>query len=49
LGDARCDIYAYCLENDFTNEKSFGLSVPIFRGETRLEKNIDCSANVFFI
>lgn len=49
LGDARCKINAYCLDNDLADEISLGFSIPILRREACLKDDINCSTNIHFI
>jgi hypothetical protein len=49
LGDARCKVNAYCLDNDLADEISPGFSIPILRREACLEDDINCSTNVHLV
>lgn len=49
LGNPRCKVYAYRLDDDLANDVSLGLGIPVLGRETRFEDNIDRSADVHFI
>jgi len=49
LGDTRCNVNAYGLDNDLTNEVSLGFSFPILGREACFEDDVNCSTNVIFV
>jgi hypothetical protein len=49
LGDARRNVNAYGLHNDLANEVPLRFSIPVFRRQTCLKDDINCSTNVYFV
>lgn len=49
LGDARCKVYRYSLDNYLANEVSLSFSIPIFRRETCFENDINCGTHVYLV